>query len=353
MFKNLMLYRVTKPETLRLLRNKHLDSLLTEHPARDPQGGQWRTFGFGPSCSTRQEFVFESGQGHRMFVLYTAERNLPGAVIREHVNIRAAKIEEREGRKCYRNERAQLRDEVEAELLPKAFIKRGVIRFMLIGDVLVLDCSSAKKADDALSVLRTALGSLGVRPITPNTSLRLFMTDLARNRFDSDTGFTVLSSGKLDDGDGGKISLKDAEITQSDEVQALFDEAGYGVSELALAVQDEFNEAQARFVLTEKMIVKGFKLDGLLMEVAASKSDEEDAAAFLDATMVIFGATVKLLVDRLIDAVGEYIPPVIGVHDESSDEYLVSAAQTLVKLGAQYLEDHDATVVQDDEDDDL
>lgn len=344
MFKSLMIYRVTKPVTLQALRGKFLENQLESHPATDPEGGQWRRIGFGPTSSISNARVYDGPNGVRMFTVHFAERNLPGAVIKEHLNARVAKLEDMEGRKVYKKEAAQMRDEVEAALLPKAFIKRSHVRMMLIDDMLVLDCSSAKKAEDALGILREAIGSLGIRPLTPKSPARSFMNDLVLDNFDTSTGFTPRGVAKLEDADGGRIGLKDVEL--NDEVQALLTESQYQVVELGMTLLGEYlddGEPVARFVLTEKFVVKSFKLDGMLVERITSESQDE-AAAELDGTVIIFADVVRLLVSNLIDAMGEFVPPTPA----DTDDELVQIADAL-KGRTPVLPEETETEDEDDE----
>ncbi|WP_410965022.1 recombination-associated protein RdgC, partial [Salmonella sp. SAL04286] len=77
-------------------------------------------------------------------------------------------IEAQQMRKVYKKERDQLKDEIVQTLLPRAFIRRSST-FAAIAPslgLILVDSASAKKAEDLLSTLREALGSLPVRPLS-------------------------------------------------------------------------------------------------------------------------------------------------------------------------------------------
>jgi recombination associated protein RdgC len=325
--KNMMLYRITCPTTQRILNDwEALSELLARKKAYLPTGGQWRALGFDlPVPSFCDMLVYSGPGGCNLFSLYVHERMLPGATIREHVFAKCKKIEDRENRKCYAKERAQIRDEVMAELLPKAFIKHSYIPMLVIGDLLVVDTSSAKKAEDALSTLRDAMGSLPVRPISYTCDMVGMMTAMV----DQDDAYDHLSPGqrtKLMDSEGAQITVKDLDLNS--EAITEHRNAGFKPHELQMYLHDRDDESiLMTFTLTDKLIFKGVKFPDLVLDKAKNEADG-DAAAYYDASLFIFCDIVRNLVKTFDEAVEEvvyerkeaYTPPA-PPEDAAADEY--------------------------------
>lgn len=326
--KNMMLYRITCPTTQGILNDwEALSELLARKKAYLPSGGQWRALGFDlPVPSFSEMLVYSGPGGCNLFSLYVHERMLPGATIREHVFAKCKKIEDRENRKCYAKERAQIRDEVMAELLPKAFIKHSYIPMLVIGDLLVVDTSSAKKAEDALSTLRDAMGSLPVRPVSYQGNIVEMMTKMV----DEKDSFDYLRPGqrtKLIDSEGAQITVKDLDL-DSDAISEHRD-AGFRPHELQIYLHDRDDDANLLmvFTLTDKLIFKGVKFPDLVLDKAKSEADG-DAGAYYDASLFIFCDIVRTLVKTFDEAIEEvvyerkeaYTPPA-PPEDAASDEY--------------------------------
>lgn len=109
--------------------NDLLDALV-ERQVRDPGEHDWRSFGFVQPLSTDDGLLVSPTSGIYHLAIQFNERILPAKVRDEHVAKRIAAIEERDGRKVHKKEYAQVRDEVQFELLPKAFIKRSMVHVL-------------------------------------------------------------------------------------------------------------------------------------------------------------------------------------------------------------------------------
>ncbi len=89
-------------------------------------------------------------------------------MVRDALKEKVDEIEAEQMRKVYKKERDQLKDEIVQAFLPRAFIRKsGTFAAIAPKQGLILvDSASAKKAEDLLSTLREAIGSLPVRPLT-------------------------------------------------------------------------------------------------------------------------------------------------------------------------------------------
>ena len=100
-----------------------------------------------------------------MIALTVQRKLLPGAVIRQHVEKLAAKIEEEQGYKPGRAQRKELKEQALLELLPKAFV-RDAVTYAYIdpnAKLMVIDASTVNKSDDVVSMLIQCGVDLGLR----------------------------------------------------------------------------------------------------------------------------------------------------------------------------------------------
>jgi len=326
MLKNMLLYRILDPHHVALLNDwGELATALAEVPAKLPTGSQWVTIGFDKPASQISEELVWSGSGVNLFTIVIHERQLPGATIRDHVQERVNKIETREMRKCYRKEIAQIKDDVVAALLPKAFIKHSAINMLVIDDLLVIGASSAKKAEDCLVTLRQALGVLSVRPLTLKTPADTWLTDLMRSTDtdDEETNrgpFTLLDVAKLANSTKDTVTFKGVDLDDTE--PQLYLGQGFFVQELGLALKGEFY-----FKVTSQLIFKGLKFSDMQLEQVASDA-AGDPGANLDGTLVILVSAIKDLVQAMVDRVGEEVFEKSSTPEwDGDDDSLLEAAQ--------------------------
>jgi recombination associated protein RdgC len=118
-----------------------------------------------------------------LLVIRREEKLLPKPVISEELGIRVSRLEQDQGRRLKKTEKDSLRDEVLHSLLPRAFSKNSVVRLWInVTDGLIMvDASSAKRAEDSLALLRKTLGSLPVVPLTMETPIELTITEWVRS----------------------------------------------------------------------------------------------------------------------------------------------------------------------------
>lgn len=336
MLKTMLLYRITNAAHIALLNNwALLNDALGSQPEFEPTGSQWRGIGFAPYApSINEELVWSGANGVNLFTLMIHERNLTAATIREHVLARGKKIEDREQRKVYRNEYAQIKDEVIAELLPKAFLKHRRIPAMVIDDLLIVGASSAKLAEDFLCTLREAMGSLAVRPLStkmpPAEALRRLMQE--RKAENLALGDTAKLVNELKD----TVTFKGVTLTD-DEPQTYLSN-GFVPKELALFLDQDFY-----FKLTDTLIFKGMKFSDKLIGDAYQDADG-DHAALIDADIILTTNVIRRVVQAIADLAGEDRPK-IEVSSEGLKithinnvplEDLMTASEKLLNLQQQF-----------------
>ena len=108
---------------------------------------------------------------------------LPAAVINDELQRKVQKIAEEEGRKVGGRERKRIKEDLLTELLPRAFVRNSRMSAYVDrkNGWLVLDTSSRKSAENALTQIREALGSFPAVPLAPEEGPRVLMTDWLAN----------------------------------------------------------------------------------------------------------------------------------------------------------------------------
>lgn len=329
MLKNMMLYRVIDPDHVALLNDAEaLNEALQERPIARPTGSQWNKIGFSRPSSLTESFVWSSPNA-TLFTVYVLERMLTGATIREHLNERIRKVEDREQRKCYRKEVAQMKDEVVAELLPKAFIKQSATNVIMTGNLMIVGASSAKKAEDCLSTLRDAMGSLAVRPIDYKIPADSWLRDMMQ----------VGSRGLFKVSESAKIVNTSKDIVQFKGVDLLGEEPqnylgmGFHPGELSVV----FDEGM-HLRITDKLIFKQIKFTDTVLDPVGRDADG-DPAAHLDGSLILFVDWVRRMVDDIDAEIGEEVaafkaPAKLSGADliEAAESFVVSQGRCSVGL---------------------
>jgi recombination associated protein RdgC len=301
-FRNLLVYRLT--QDLPFVADE-LQAALAAKPARPCASQELTTYGFvAPFGKGADAPLVHVSQDFILIAARKEDRILPGSVVRDALKEKVEEIEAEQMRKVYKKERDQLKDEIIQAFLPRAFIRRSTT-FAAIAPkqgLILVNSASPKRAEDLLSTLREAIGSLPVRPLTVKMAPTAVLTEWVKTQQAAEH-FTVLDECELRDPqeDGGIIRCKRQDLT-SDEIQ-LHLSTGKQVTQLSLAWQDKLS-----FVLDEKMIVKRLRFEDLLQDQAEQDGGDDDLSQ-QDASFTLMMLTFGEFLPQLFDALGgEEIP---------------------------------------------
>jgi recombination associated protein RdgC len=296
-FLNLLVYRLTQNVPFD---TEALEAALAAKPARPCASQELTTYGFiAPFGKGADAPLVHNSQGFLLIAARKEERILPGSVVRDALKEKVDEIEAEQMRKVYKKERDQLKDEIVQTFLPRAFIRKSAT-FAAIAPaqgLILVDASSPKRAEDLLSTLREAIGSLPVRPLTVKIAPSATMTDWVKSQ-QAAADFTVLDECELRDTheDGGVVRCKRQDLT-SDEIQ-LHMTAGKQVTLLSLAWQDKLS-----FMLDDKLVVKRLRFEDLLQD-QAEQDGGDDALGQLDASFTLMMMTFVEFLPALFEALG-------------------------------------------------
>jgi len=294
-FKNLRLYRLTEtwqhtPEQLNeALETHYFNPCGSLDPVR---------YGFIEPLGRHGSELVHVTNGYIMICAKKQEKILPASVVNEQVEEKALAISEAESRSVGRKEKQNLKDEIIFSLLPKAFTKSS-LDFAYIAPqekLIVVNSSSAKRAEDLLSKLREALGSLRTIPVSAKhvpTQVMTHWLHTGKLAADFELGEECeLQAGK----DGRVIRCKKQDLTAAEILNHI--NSGMFVSKLAVTWKESI-----QCVLDDQLAVKRLKFDDMISEKASDRKPETKAEQF-DADFAIMSGELKNFITDLLAAFG-------------------------------------------------
>ncbi|HHA1253151.1 TPA: recombination-associated protein RdgC [Enterobacter hormaechei] len=224
---------------------------------------------------------------------------IPNPVINDAVAERVAKIEADQGRKIRRIERLTIKDEVLHTLLPRAFSKNtsNYVWVDVAHQLVFVEATSARVAEDLLGLLRKTLGSLPVVPLTMETPIELTITEwLKKSAMPAGyaAGSEAVLKAILENGGALRVSKQDL---LSDEITTHID-AGKLATTLALDWQKRIT-----FRLADDMTIKAIHYADDLRD-QNDDIEREDIHSRMVADFILFKAEFGALLASLIDVLG-------------------------------------------------
>lgn len=295
-FKNMMVYRLNRDIPLSADEmEKQLGAL-----SFSPCGSQdMAKTGWVSPLGQRGDAFTHENNGQILICARKEEKILPSPVVKQALEAKIEKLEAEQSRKLKKTEKDSLKDEVLHSLLPRAFSRFSQTYLWIdtVNNLIMVDCASAKKAEDTLALLRKSLGSLPVVPLTLENPIELTLTEWVRSG-DLPAGFALMDEAELKAilEDGGVIRCKKQDLV-SDEI-ANHIEAGKVVTKLALDWQERI-----QFVLADDGSVKRLKFADTLRE-QNDDIDREDFALRFDADFMLMTSELAALTSNLVEALG-------------------------------------------------
>lgn len=294
-FKNLRLYRLTEGWALPA---DELSAKLAEREFQPCDSLDVMKYGFVPPLGDHGTDFVHAANGYIMICAKRQEKIMPGGVVNEQLEEKARAISEAEQRIVGRKERQTLKDEIIFSLLPKAFTKSSLDYAYIDtqGGLIVVNAASGKRAEDLLSALREALGSLRCIPLTVKNIPTQVMTHWLRDG-ELPHQFELGETCELQAGKDGRIIRAKNQDLSADEVRNHLD-SGMFVSKVALT----WNEA-IHCVVDEHLAIKSLKFEDKLLEKANDRNPESKAEQF-DADFVVMTLELKHFIDALLAGFG-------------------------------------------------
>lgn len=293
-FKNLRIYQITEPLALNAAT---LPLALAEHKFSPCTGQEQVKMGFTfPLHHSIQQYHHQQQHLH-LFAVKRQEKVLPSAVIDEELQPKIEALELDKGRSLSRKEKQALKEEIIQILLPRAF-SRSTVTTALYDEKnqwFIVNSSSATRAEEVLSLVRKALGSLPAQPWIDQNQLNLAMQHWFSNQ-DLPTGFTLGHEAELKapDEEGAKVKFSNHVLT-ADEVQSHLEDKLVTKLEFLLA-------EKVSLLLCDDGSVKKLKFH----EMLTNQNDElgwDDMVLRLDADLLVMADEIALVLTALKQAI--------------------------------------------------
>lgn len=291
-FKNLSVYRLPANWALDLTK---LEEQLSRQ-ALQPCGNQDReSQGWvSPRGDDRLLHVLN----HQVLIALGVEQKLlPGSIVTQFANDRAADIEAQQGYKLGRKQMRELKEQITDELLPRAFVRRRTTWAWIdpVNGWLVVDAATPLKAEELLERLNKTLDDLPARTLHTELSPGAAMTDWLLAG-EAPSGFTIDRDLELRAIDEGKATVRYVRhALEGEEIQQHI-AAGKTATRLALTWNDRIS-----FVLSEQLQIKRLAFLDILKE-NTEQGETADEQFDLDFALMS-GELAKMLTD-VVDALG-------------------------------------------------
>lgn len=291
MFRNLTLFQL--PDDAVPTHQQVLDAIDGAR-LRSPGPLELSTQGFISPFGRNQDLLAHGVGSHTLLSFGTESRLLPSQVVNDALAEKLDRLEAERGRRPGGKERQRLKDEVLADLMPRAFIKASRTDLWLDHSTgwLAVDTGSRKSAENAVHGLREALGSFPATPVAAQTSARLVLTAwLSGEALPED--FSLGDECELrDPADDGAIVRCRRQDLSADEIREHIN-AGKQVAQLAVSYED-----RVQFVLGEDLTLRKLRFGDVVMEQLGDIAGE-DAVAELDARFALTTGELARLQQRL------------------------------------------------------
>lgn len=292
-FKNLAIYKLTKDIDLS---DSTLKSALEDNEFTPCGPQDILKFGFVQPMSESTE-LFYKANNQILILTLKEEKNIPKNEIKDELDRRVSMIELTQSKKLNKAEIESIKDDVILSLLPRAFSKKTYtpIWIDLNKNLIIVDSSSFKKAEDCLALLRKSLGSL---PVVPHTFSKNISAILNHWVTENITPENFDFSGNFELKDANKTSVVGKNEDISLEEFTSFINMGKSVTKIGL-IYDEAVE----FALCEDNSIKGIKY---LESIKSQKSelDADNPIAIFDAEFFLMTETLSNLISELETVLG-------------------------------------------------
>ncbi len=295
-FKNIRFYCFTKPFDMT---PEMLEEKLKQHAFQPgPNFDRSRTGWVSPLGKEGETLAHVVGD-YIMFCARKDEKLLPASVVNDALAEKVEEIEQKQARKLARKEKLQLKDDVIATLLPRAFTRtRRTYAYLAPKDnLLIINTSSASVAEELTVSLRDSLDSLPVALPTAQHAPSDVMTHWLQQQKASEN-FVINQDCELFNPleDSNVVRCKGQDL-YSEEITAHLD-AGKQVKKLGLVWNDTLS-----CVVAADLAITRLKFEDMILERAGDGDPESEAQQF-DQDFAIMSLAISKFMESLSAAFG-------------------------------------------------
>ncbi|OQW99589.1 MAG: recombination-associated protein rdgC [Thiothrix lacustris] len=292
-FKNLYLLRLSSDFTIT---PEELHEALESKPFLGCGNELREASGWVSPFGRNNEQLVLATNGCLLVTLAHQEKMLPASVIREELDTVVADIEEKEARKVSKREKQDLRDDIEFQLLPKAFTRTKKMDAWLdqANGWMIVNSSSNTQGERLTHLLRNTLGSLPVTPPKTEVSPAMLMTQWLADDHTLPAPFTLGEDCELKgQGEEKSVAVFKRHELAAEEVQANL-AAGKTVSKLGLIWDDKIS-----FILTDELGIRRVRFLDVLAD-NLKDADPQSHAEKLDIEFTLMTGEVNKLLNDLL-----------------------------------------------------
>jgi recombination associated protein RdgC len=298
-FRNLRLYRLHREVALDL---PQLEAQLARRPLA--RCGSFDMISHGWVFPRQPDSFVHTVNQQYLLALGVEQKLLPGSVIRQTAQERAAQIETEQGRKVGRKEMRDIVERVAEELLPRAFSQRRTTWAWLDprNHWLVVDAGSDARADEFMEMLLATVDDIAARPLQTQIAPLAAMTDWLASAT-APAGFSLDSDLELRAASEAQAAIRYVHHDIGGPEVAAHIAAGKIATKLGMTWNDRVS-----FLLTDKLQLKRLAFLDILKEEseqAASNADEQ-----FDADFALMTGELLQLFEDLLQALGGELKPV-------------------------------------------
>jgi recombination associated protein RdgC len=305
MFKNLVVYRLSASggepwtATQEAVEDGLAKARFVPCAATQPLSAGWVSPRHGDEAENGTAPLIESIGGQWLMRLMVEQKVLPSSVVKRRVEELAKKSEQATGRKPGKRHAKELKEEAVLTLLPQAFTKRASVNVWMDtrAQLLMVDAGSAKRAEEAATMLVQSLEGLALRLVQTQLSPAAAMTAWLADG-EPPAGFSVDRECELKSADEMKSVVRYARHPlDTEEVRAHVVTGGKQPTRLALTWK-----GRVSFVLTDTLQIKKLSVDDGLFDAGHSSRGGRDADEGFDADAAIATGELRQLIPDLVAA---------------------------------------------------
>ncbi len=294
-FRNLQIYRLGEDWnwTVERLADK------LDKAAFQPCGGfDMQSCGWVPPLGNEGELLVSVNR-QWLIALGVEHKLLPGSVIRQYTQSRLAELEAKQGFKPGRAQARDMREQVTAELLPRALVTRKLIYAWIdpVNRWLVVDAASPSKAEEVLDHLKLTLDDLPLRLLRTQTSPATAMTTWVAGQ-EAPSQFSIDRDCELRAPGLDKAVVRYVRHALDGKDIAAHVDDGKIATRLGMTWRDRIS-----FVLTEQLQVKRVAFLDVLKQEAEQRTEGGDD--LLEANFALMSGELAALLADLTEALGD------------------------------------------------
>ncbi|MBS0423110.1 MAG: recombination-associated protein RdgC [Proteobacteria bacterium] len=288
-FRNLQIYRITGGN----ITPDSLEETLSQHALQPCMQMEMQSRGWLTPRDEQPNFVHAYGQ-HWLIAFGVEKKLLPASVVNQHAKNRVTQMEQMQGYKAGKKQVRDIKEATVIELLPRAFAQRHKTYAWIdmLNNRLILDTSSAHKAEEFIEVLIKTVQGITLAPLDTKISPSSAMTRWLSGD-DLPSIFTVDRDCELQGMSDEKETIKYSHHILEAEETARHIRAGKKAIKLAMTWDSKIS-----FVLQDNLQLRRIAPQDILKE--STESAEE---LFVSDFTIMTGELSQLITD-LIDALG-------------------------------------------------